>query len=173
MNCSPAQQVCSRLAILSNGANTPLVSLPAELTSILDLVKTVSQWMFGLFLSGACVSFVMIFITPLSVYSRWAALFVGFFTFVAALLTTVATVLATVLFIIFRNAITSVTEINIGAHVGTEMFVFMWIASGASIIAWLIQMGLCCCCASRRDVRRGKKRGSKKAWKTETVGVNN
>ena len=83
-----------------------------------------------------------------------------------------ATVLATVMFIIMRNAFGSVTQLNIGASLGTEMFVFMWIASGCAIFAFLIQMGECCCCASRRDVRRGKKRGSKKAWRdSETAGL--
>lgn len=127
--------------------------------------------MFGLFLSGACLSFVMIFLQPVSVFSRWWALIVMIFTFLAALFTTVATVVATVLFIIFKNAVTSVAEINIGAAIGTRMFIFMWIAAGTSIIAWLIQLCLCCCCASRRDVKKGKKTGSKKAWNTETVGV--
>lgn len=127
--------------------------------------------MFGLFLSGACLSFVMIFLQFVSVFSRWWAVLIMIFTFLAALLTTVGAVIATVLFIILRNVLTSVAELNIGANLGTKMFAFMWIAAGASIIAWLIQLCLCCCCASRRDVKRGKKRGSKKAWNTETVGV--
>lgn len=148
------------------------VTLPAEVTNILDLIATVSHWMFGLFLSGTCLAFVMIFLNPLAVMSRWMALFTGFFTFFAALLITVAAVIATILFVIAKNAFTSVTELNIGASIGIEMFVFMWIAAGFAILAWLIQMGLCCCCASRRDVKKGKKRGNKKAWNTETVGVN-
>lgn len=41
----------------------------------------------------------------------------------------------------------------------------MWIAAGASIIAFIIQLGMCCCCASRRDVRTGRKRGSMRAWR--------
>lgn len=40
----------------------------------------------------------------------------------------------------------------------------MWIAASCSLIAFIIQLGQCCCCASRRDVRTGRKRGSKKAW---------
>lgn len=128
--------------------------------------------MFGLFLSGVCLAFVMMFLQPISIFSRWWAFLVMIFTFLAALFITVATVVATVMFIIMRNAFTSVAELNIGAMLGTEMFVFMWIASATAILAWLIQLCLCCCCASRRDVRSGRKRGSMKAWKTETVGVN-
>lgn len=141
-----------------------LVALPADINSILDLIKTVSNWMFGLFLSGICLDFLVIFLLPLSVFTRWLSLPLALITFLAALLTTVASVIATVMFIIMRNVITGATELNIRANIGTQMFVFMWIASAASIFAWGIQMGMCCCCASRRDVRRGKKMGSKKAW---------
>lgn len=127
--------------------------------------------MFGLFLSGACLEFVMMFLVPLSVFSRWATFPIMIFTFLGALFTTVAAVIATVLFIIAQRAVTSATQINIGASIGVEMFAFMWIAAGSAILAWLIQLGQCCCCASRRDVRLGKKRGSKKAWGTETTGM--
>ena len=88
-------------------------------------------------------------------------------TFLAALFTAVASVLATVMFIIMQNAITQVQQLNIGASIGIEMFVFMWIAAGTAILAWIIQLSLCCCCASRRDVKKGKKRGSMKAWKND------
>jgi hypothetical protein len=141
------------------------VALPAEINDVLGLIRTVSHWMFGLFLSGACLSFVMIFLVPLSVFTRWATFPIMIFTFLAALLTTVASVIATVMFIIMKDAVTAQDSLNIGASIGNEMFAFMWIASGLAILAWLIQLGQCCCCASRRDVRRGKKRGSKKAWR--------
>ncbi|KAF2840854.1 hypothetical protein M501DRAFT_908287, partial [Patellaria atrata CBS 101060] len=140
------------------------IALPVDLLDVLNILKTASEWMFALFLTGACLSTVMIFITPISVYSRWTTLPVAILTFVAALTTTVATVLATVMFVIVRNVVTKVEELSIGANLGTKMFVFMWIASGFTICAWLIQTGLCCCCASRRDVRKGKKKGTVKAY---------
>lgn len=120
--------------------------------------------MFALFLVGLCLEFIMIFVTPLSLFSRWAALPIGIVTLVAALATTVATVLATVMFIVLRNVITGVSELNISAQIGTEMFAFMWIATAFALMAALIQLCLCCCCASRRDVKRGRKRGSEKAY---------
>ena len=64
-----------------------------------------------------------------------------------------------------QNAITSATQLNIGASIGVEMFALMWIAAGSAILAWIIQLGMCCCCASRRDVRTGRKKGSKKAYR--------
>ncbi|CAK4026641.1 integral membrane [Lecanosticta acicola] len=147
------------------------IALPAELNNILDLIRLVSHWMFGLFLAAACVNFLLIFIVPLSIYSRWATFPIAIFTFLGALFVTVAAVIATVMFIIMKDAITSATQLNIGAELGVEMFAFMWIAASSAILAWLIQMGMCCCCASRRDVRTGRKRGSKRAWGTETPGV--
>jgi len=120
--------------------------------------------MFGFYLAGTCLAFVMIFISPLIVRSRWLAFLIGIFTFIAALLITGATVIATVLFIIFRNTIVQQTQVNIGASIGVTMFGLMWTATACSIFAFVIQLCLMCCCASRRDVKRGKKRGSKKAY---------
>jgi len=69
------------------------------------------------------------------------------------------------MFIIFRNVIRgAAADVNIGATIGTKMFAFMWVASACSILGWLVQMGMCCCCASRRDVRRGVKKGDKRAY---------
>ena len=54
---------------------------------------------------------------------------------------------------------------NIIPEIGTKMFAFMWTASACAIVGWLLQMGMCCCCASRRDIMLGKKTGRRKAWK--------
>lgn len=126
--------------------------------------------MFGLFLSGASADFVMILLTPVSVYSRWATLAIAPLTFFAALCTTVATILATAIFIILKTAAVSVTELNIKAKIGLKMFVFMWIAAAFSIFAFIIQLCLLCCCASRRDVKKGKKKGNRHAY-TEAGNV--
>ncbi|OCL14282.1 hypothetical protein AOQ84DRAFT_309194 [Glonium stellatum] len=140
------------------------IALPANINDILNLIKIASEVMFGLFLTGACLSTILIFLTPLSVYSRWAAFPIAIFTFLTALFTTTASIIATVMFVIFRNVIGSVAEVNIGAAIGNKMFAFMWVASAFSIFAWLIQTGLCCCCTSRRDVKTGRKKGNEKAY---------
>ncbi|KAI5359779.1 hypothetical protein Slin14017_G093400 [Septoria linicola] len=148
------------------------IALPAEINNILDLIRLVSNWMFGLFLTGICLDFIVMFLLPLSVFTRWLSLPLSIITFLAALLTTAASIIATVMFIIMQNVITGATELNIRASIGTQMFVFMWIAAGASVIAFIIQMGMCCCCASRRDVRSGRRTGSKKAWTdSESPGI--
>jgi hypothetical protein len=118
--------------------------------------------MFGLFLAGACISFVMIFLTPLALYSKLASIPMAIFTFLATLCVVIACVLATVIFVIMRNAVRAQTEINIGAEIGVEMFAFMWVAGGAALFAFLIQLCLLCCCRSRRK--------AKKEWRKSMVG---
>jgi hypothetical protein len=146
------------------------INLPANINDILDLIKIASNVMFGLFLTSACLSFVLMFLMPISVFSRWWTLPIAILTFLNALFVTAASVIATVMFVIFRNVIGSVAEINIKASIGSYLFGFMWTASAFAIFAWLVQTGLCCCCASRRDVRTGRKRGNEKAY---TDGVAN
>lgn len=122
--------------------------------------------MFALFLSGACTCFVSIFLTPLSIYTRWATFPIAIFTFLSALTTTAASIIATVMFIIFSKVISSAEgTVNIVPEIGVKMFAFMWVASGCTLVGWLVQLGLCCCCASRRDVILGKKTGRAKAWR--------
>ncbi|KAF2184383.1 integral membrane protein [Zopfia rhizophila CBS 207.26] len=144
------------------------INLPADINDILDLIKLASQVMFGLFLTSTCLSFVLIFVTPFSIYSRWATLPIAILTFLNALFVTAASIVATVMFVIFRNVIGSVQELNISARIGNYMFGFMWTASAFAIFAWLIQTGLLCCCASRRDVKTGRKKGNEKAYHMES-----
>jgi len=142
-----------------------VVNLPADINKILDLIKIASQTMFGLFLTSAVLSTILIPLAPLSLFSRWAALAVATLVFFNALFVTAASIIATVMFVIFRNVISSVQELNLSAEIGGYMFGFMWTATAFAIFAWLIQTGLCCCCASRRDVKTGRKRGSEKAYR--------
>lgn len=112
---------------------------------------------------------ISIFIAPLAIYSRWWSWPLATWTFIAALLTTVATIIATVIAVIFKTVLTSQQSLNIGASIGTDMFAFMWIGSGCSIFGWLIHASMMCCCASRRDVRTGRRRGRKSAYGGEAL----
>lgn len=145
------------------------VALPADINKILDLIKIVSHLMFGFFLTGICMTFVSIFTTPIVLRTRWWSFAIAVWTFVAALLTVAATIIATVMFIIFKNVITSQPGLNIGASIGTQMFVFMWIAAGFNFLGFLIHLFLTCCCASKRDVRTGRRKGNKAAYGEATT----
>ncbi|KAL8854741.1 MAG: hypothetical protein Q9221_000524 [Calogaya cf. arnoldii] len=141
------------------------IALPSNITDALDLVRKASHWMFALFLTGTCLALPTALLAPLSIYSRWASLPLTILTFLTAFTTTVATVVATAMFMIFKSAIQSALEsVNIQAEIGIKMFVFMWFASGAAILGWLIHFAQCCCCASARDVKTGRRKGRKKAY---------
>ncbi|POS87397.1 hypothetical protein EPUL_001111 [Erysiphe pulchra] len=140
------------------------IALPADINKILDLIKLASSVMFCFFLAGACMTFVSIFVAPITLYSRWWSLPFVIWTFFATLFTTVATVIVTAMSIIFVNVATSQPGINISASIGKPFFAFMWIATAFSILGLLIHLCLSCCFASRRDIITGRKKGDKNAY---------
>ena len=113
--------------------------------------------MFGFFLTGACLSFVLIFILPFSVHSRWVTHFTMIFTGLNAIFITNASVIGTAISVIFKIALESYKELNIGATIGKKMLAFAWIANTFAIFAWVIQV--CLYCTIRRDVMKGRRRG--------------
>ena len=148
-----------------------VVALPQNVISALSLVRLFSHWMFALFLVGTILSLISFFLTPFSIYSRLLTVPIAILTFLAALTTTAATIIATVMFIIFKEVVHSAADtVNIVPEIGSEMFAFMWIATACAILGWGVQMGLCCCCASRRDVRLGKKWRRREAWEKGEKG---
>ncbi|KAF9886126.1 hypothetical protein FE257_012061 [Aspergillus nanangensis] len=151
------------------------IALPADIMDALQIARLASHWMFGLFLTATVLTFLLIFLSPLAVSSRppqtiapnaatnhahrrrtfvlLRALPFLILTFLAALFTIVASVVATVMFSIFKNVFTSADyDLNITAELGTRMLAFMWIASGCNLIAFIIQFGSCCaaCCGGRK-----------------------
>jgi hypothetical protein len=139
------------------------IALPSQVDTILSLIRIASQWAFALYLLGAILSGLLIFLSPLSLYTRWASLPLVIVGFLAAASLVVSAGISTALFVIMQVAITSVTQLNIRAKVGVGMFACMWIGAIAATLAWIILFSGCCCCASRRDVRTGRKRGAGRA----------
>ncbi|OQE11255.1 hypothetical protein PENFLA_c075G01543 [Penicillium flavigenum] len=91
-------------------------------------------------------------------------------TFFTALVTVVGSAVATVMFVIFANVFSNADpSINIQAHVGTQMMVFMWIASAFSLIAFILQIGSCCaaCCRGRKARKELKSQGVN--WREKSV----
>jgi len=110
------------------------------------------------------MNFVSIFLAPVTLYSRWWSLPLTIWTFIAALLTTAASIIATVMAVIFRNVVTSQAGLHIGASIGVQMLAFFWVASAFSIFGFVIHFSLMCCCASRRDVKTGRRKGANSAY---------
>lgn len=81
------------------------------------------------------------------------------FTFLTALTTIAASVVATVMFSIFRHVfVGNGVNLNIKAYLGTRMLAFMWIASGLTLIGFIVQVASCCsaCCGGRKARRELK-----------------
>jgi hypothetical protein len=150
------------------------ITLPSEVVDVLDLVKLASAWMFSCFIVGVCLTFLCIFFAPMgfSKHPRWEhrakriflrQLPITILSFGALLLTAAATLIATVMFIIFRNKFQGAADLNIHAHLGKPMFAFMWIATGLDLIGFLMQIGTCCgvcCCTGRRKAEKRSLRQS-------------
>jgi hypothetical protein len=151
------------------------ISLPTEIINILHIVKTASQWMFVAFLVGIIATFSCIFFAPMgfSKKPRWQhkarriflrQLPITILTFVALIFTGGGALIATIMFVIFRNTFSSAADLNIEANLGTPMLAFMWIAVGFNLIGFFVQIGTCCgvcCCTGRRKALRETARESK------------
>ncbi|KAI0892274.1 SUR7/PalI family-domain-containing protein [Annulohypoxylon nitens] len=146
------------LSELFSGAS---IALPSEVNDILTILRIASNIMFGFFLTGLLLDFVLIFLSPIVLYSRWWSLPLSLLAFIGTLLVLIASALGTAMSLVFKYALTSQTDLNVNADVGVKMFAFMWIATGFTLLAFIIHAGLGCCCTSRRDIRTGRKSGKR------------
>lgn len=144
------------------------ITLPTEIINILKLVRLASVWMFSCFLVGTVLTFLCIFLAPLgfSQRPRWQhkakRIFfrqfpITIFTFAALLFTAAASVIATVMFVIFQDKFSGAADLNIEASLGKPMLAFMWTATGLNLVGFFMQIGTCCgvcCCTGRRKAER-------------------
>ncbi|CAN8106425.1 unnamed protein product [Discula destructiva] len=133
------------------------IALPSTLTEILNILMICSHIMFALFLAGTVLAFVMVFLSPVAIFSRWASLPMAFLSSVTFICIFAGSVIGSVISFVFKYAATAQSTLNINASVGTKMFVFMWIATGFAFIGFVLHAGMGCCCTSRRDLKTGKK----------------
>lgn len=159
---NPVEIIMSELLV---GAS---IALPTEVVDVLDIVKIASTWMFACFLVGACLSFLCIFFAPMafSKKPRWShkakriflrSLPITILSFGAALFTTVGAIIATVMFVIFRNTFQGAADLNIQAELGVQMLAFEWVAAGMTLLGFLMQIGTCfgvCCCTGKKKAMK-------------------
>ncbi|KAH2523228.1 hypothetical protein KXW70_006280 [Aspergillus fumigatus] len=170
--------------ILSELLSGATIALPSDITDALKIARLASHWMFGLFIAATVLNFILI---PQTIspdpsvnelhppHRRRTFLFLRAFpflilTFLAALFTIVASVVATVMFSIFKNVFTSSGyDLNIGAELGSRMMAFMWIASAVNLLAFILELGSCCaaCCGGRKA-----RKELKSLKKTERGAIN-
>src|SRR5690606_13597601 len=124
------------------------IALPTEIITILSILRITSQIMFGFFLTAAVLAFLLIFLSPLAVSSRWWSLPLAVVSFLEMMLVLAASIVGTAISVAFKYAAEAQSELNIRAEVGVKMFVFMWLATGFSIWAFAVHSGMGCCCTS-------------------------
>jgi len=139
------------------------IALPTAVITILDILRLASKVMFGFFMAGLVVNFCLMLLTPLALRSRWWSVPLSILAGVSGIMVFVAVVIGTVISLAFKYAATSQSELNISASVGVEMFVFMWLGSGFTTLAFAINSGMGCCCTSERDLKTGRREIGEKA----------
>ncbi|AEO62353.1 uncharacterized protein THITE_2106444 [Thermothielavioides terrestris NRRL 8126] len=133
------------------------IALPTAVITILSVLRISSQIMFGFFLTAAVLAFLLVFVSPLAVASRWWSLPLAMVAFLHATLCLAASTVGTAIGLAFKYAAEAQSDLNIHAEVGVEMLVFMWLATGFAIWAFAVHSGMGCCCTSRRDLRIGRR----------------
>ncbi|KAG9251229.1 SUR7/PalI family-domain-containing protein [Emericellopsis atlantica] len=146
------------------------IALPSQVTTILNLLRIGSQVMFGFFLTGTVLNFVLMLLSPLAIYTRWFSLALSILSLISAILVGVAAVIATVISVAAKIALTAQDELNLSADIGIKMFVFMWLAAVFTFLAFILHAAMGCCCkpdrtskAERREMAEAS--GSQKGGK--------
>ncbi|RYO97962.1 hypothetical protein DL764_007223 [Monosporascus ibericus] len=133
------------------------IALPSQVNDVLTILRIASHIMFGFFLTCAALNFILMVAAPVVVYSRiWSGPF-SILALISTILVLVASALGTAMSFVFQFAMNSQPDLNISVEVGMKMLVFMWVATGFTLVAFVIHAGLCCCCTSRRDIKTGRR----------------
>ncbi|KAH7255615.1 SUR7/PalI family-domain-containing protein [Fusarium redolens] len=127
------------------------IALPAEAVTVLNLLKIGSRIMYGCFMAGICIDFVLIPLSLLVIRTRWWSLVITVLAFCTAILISLAAIIATVISVAAKVALTAQDQLNIRANIGIKMFVFMWLAAIFTDVAFLLHAAMGCCCRPNRD----------------------
>jgi hypothetical protein len=142
--------------ILSELLAGATVALPSKVTTILTLIRIASRLMFTFFLISLCTNFLCVFLSPIILYSKFYSYHFVTFAFISQLLCMSATVVGTVMFVVFQRVISSQQELNIGAMLGAQMFVFMWLGTAFSVAGWIVHFYLACLGRKKEKVEKGE-----------------
>ncbi|RFU27795.1 hypothetical protein B7463_g8536, partial [Scytalidium lignicola] len=143
--------------LLSELLSGATIALPSQINTILHLLRVTSEIMFSFFLTSICGCFLLLFISPLTLspsashIHRFLNLLINVLLTIVTVMVFVASIIGTVMAVVFQKVITSQPGLNIGAELGVRMLAFMWIATAGILGAWLIHLGMSCCCTGRRN----------------------
>ena len=133
------------------------VIVPQSIQDGLGRLNTASRWMFVMYIIGLIFAFLTILTGLTSLFARRGSAISAVVSFLAFLFIGAATVVATVTFILYMDAVNNAeSQFGVVASLGTTMFAFSWTATGASLGA---SIGFClggCCGTGER--KRGFRR---------------
>jgi hypothetical protein len=124
--------------------------------------------MFGSFLLSIITSFLLIFLSPLVLLSRWYSYHFVTFAFISGLLSFIASTTACVMYVVFQRVITSQKELNIGAKLGPRMFAFMWLGTVFSIAGWAVHLHLAIVSRKKHHTTKKERRERKREEEGKT-----
>ncbi|KAG8427726.1 hypothetical protein J3459_006417 [Metarhizium acridum] len=122
------------------------IALPSEVLTILRLLEIGSKVMYAFFMAGTVINLVLLLATPLVMRTRWFSLFLSLLGGLSGLVLTVAAIIATVISVAAKIALTAQDQLNIKANIGVKMFAFMWIGALTTDFAFLLHAAMGCCC---------------------------
>lgn len=122
------------------------IALPAEVLTVLDLLRLGSKVMFGLFIAGIVLSFIMIPLTFLVFRSRIWCIPVIIISILTMVCVVGGTILATVFSLAAKYALTLQSELNISADISPPMIASTWIPALLTTTAFFLHSAVGCCC---------------------------
>ncbi|QPH05117.1 hypothetical protein C2857_002668 [Epichloe festucae Fl1] len=129
------------------------IALPSQVKTILSLLRIGSKIMYGFFMAGTVLNFVLLLGTPLVMRTRWFSLFISFVGGLSGVILTVAAIIATIISVAAKVALTAQDQLNIKANIGVKMFAFMWIGALTTDLAFLLHAAMGCCCKPNRRAK--------------------
>lgn len=143
--------------IFSELLNTSTVPLPIRVQTVLNIIRYVSQVMFGTYFIGTIVSGLLVLLSPLVLLSRWWSVPIGILAAAAALSLFIGSALSTAVALAYRLAGSAVNQLDISVDLGTSMMALVWTASTLAFISLVLHAILGICGPSVRDLRTGRK----------------
>ncbi|EPE05000.1 integral membrane protein [Ophiostoma piceae UAMH 11346] len=131
------------------------IEIPSRAQTVLEVVRVLSQVMFGLYLVGAVLAVVLLLVSPFVLFSRWFSLPVAVLAGATAAPLLLASSIATFLAVAYRVVASSITQLHVVVTMGPVMFVMVWAAAGLAAATFLAHAILGCCATSVRDIETG------------------
>ena len=143
------------------------VNIPQSIQNNLGRLHTASQWMFAMYIVSVCLEFITVLIGLTALCTQFGSIVTTFVSFLAFLFIAAATLVAQIMFVIYRNVINgTIAQLNVSASLGTAMFAFSWTASAAALVAFIGFMFGICCGTGQRGYYGGKyeNAGRRRRW---------